>query len=167
MDNNEMAIALLIENGQMVGYFMVAFVAFVYIVSFTVMYIQYFANKKKSVNDEYPKISVEFDYDLIKNSTLKEAYALHVLIVDNFINEWFRLNVLKAFSIKNYEATEKEFNQFKKDCINEYCSRYFESKLTEYIINNMYYDKTAFIKSIASKFDDIWYQSYNTLRNNS
>ena len=29
MDNNEIAIALLIENGQMVGYFMVAFVAFV------------------------------------------------------------------------------------------------------------------------------------------
>ena len=164
MDNNEIAIALLIENGQMVGYFMVAFVAFVYIVSFTVMYIQYFANKKKSTNSS---IVFEFDYDLIKNSTLKEAYALHVLVVDNFINEWFRLNVLKAFSVKNYEATEKEFNQFKKDCINEYCARYFESKLTEYIINNMYYDKTAFIKSIAYKFDDIWYQSYNTLRNNS
>lgn len=164
MDNNEIAIALLIENGQMVGYFMVAFVAFVYIVSFTVMYIQYFSNKKKSTNSD---IILEFDYDLIKNSTLKEAYALHVLVVDNFINEWFRLNVLKAFSVKNYEATEKEFNQFKKDCINEYCARYFESKLTEYIINNMYYDKTAFIKSIASKFDDVWYQSYNTLRNNS
>ena len=125
MDNNEIAIALLIENGQMVGYFMVAFVAFVYIVSFTVMYIQYFANKKKSTNSS---IVFEFDYDLIKNSTLKEAYALHVLVVDNFINEWFRLNVLKAFSVKNYEATEKEFNQFKKDCINEYCARYFESK---------------------------------------
>ena len=164
MDNNEIAIALLIENGQMVGYFMVAFVAFVYIVSFTVMYIQYFSNKKKSTNSD---IVLEFDYDLIKNSTLKEAYAIHVLVVDNFINEWFRLNVLKEFSVKNYEATEKEFNQFKKDCINEYCTRYFESKLTEYIINNMYYDKTAFIKSIASKFDDIWYQSYNTLRNNS